>query len=106
MKFVLDEAAGEAQKQLLEQKAEAERARIAAESKAQTDAIDANARAEAKRIDAQATADYERLVEQHLTDPMLRWQEIEALRALGASPSSKVIFLGGTHAAGTMIDLK
>ncbi len=106
MKFVLEEADGEAQKQLIEQKAEAERARIAAESKAQTDQIEANGRAEAKRIDAQATADYQRLVEPHLTDPMLRWQEIEALRVLGASPSSKVIFLGGNHASGTMIDLK
>lgn len=64
-------------------------------------------RAEAKRIDAQATADYEKLVEAHLNDAMLRWQEIEAMRALGASPNSKLLFFGnGGHATGTMLELK
>jgi regulator of protease activity HflC (stomatin/prohibitin superfamily) len=107
MKFVLAQAEGEAQKRLIEQKAEADRARIAAQSRAETDKIDAEGHAEAKRIDAQATADYERLVEQHLTDPMLRWQEIEAMRTLGASPNSKILFFGnGNHATGTMLELK
>jgi regulator of protease activity HflC (stomatin/prohibitin superfamily) len=106
MKFVLAQAEGEAQKRLIEQKGEAERARIAAQSRAETDKLEAEGRAAAKRIEAEATAEYERLVELHLTEPMLRWQEIEAMRTLGASPSSKVIFLGGNHAAGTLFELK
>jgi regulator of protease activity HflC (stomatin/prohibitin superfamily) len=106
MKFVLAQAESEAQKRLIEQKAEADRARIAAQSKAETDKIEAEGRAEAKRIEALATSEYERLVELHLTDPMLRWQEIEALRALGASPNAKVVFLGGNRASGTLFELK
>jgi len=106
MKFVLDQAQAEAQKRLIEQNAEADRARIAAHSRAETDAIEATGRAEAKRIEAQGTSEYERLVELHLTAPMLRWQEIEALRALGAAPSSKVVFLGGTHAPAPLLELK
>jgi regulator of protease activity HflC (stomatin/prohibitin superfamily) len=106
MKFVLEQAKAQADKQLIEQKAQADRARIAAQSNAETSKIEALGHAEAKRIDAEATADYEKAVEQHLTDPMLRWQEIEALRTLGASPNSKIIFLGSGHAAGTMLELK
>lgn len=107
MKFVLAQAEGEAEKRLMEQKAEAERARIAAQSQSETDRTLAVGHAEAKRIDAQATADSEKLIEQHLTDPMLRWQEIEAMRTLGASPNSKILFFGsGNHTAGTMFELK
>jgi regulator of protease activity HflC (stomatin/prohibitin superfamily) len=106
MKFVLEQAKAQADKQMIEQKAEADRARIAAASNAETSKIEAEGHAEAKRIDAQATADYEKLVEQHLTDPMLRWQEIEAMRALGASTNSKIIFLGGGRSTGTMLELK
>jgi regulator of protease activity HflC (stomatin/prohibitin superfamily) len=106
MKFVLAQAEGEAQKKLLEQKAEADRARIAAESRAESEKIEARGKAEAKRIDAEATSDYERLVEQHLTEPMLRWQEIEAFRALGISPNAKIIFLGNGHGTMPLLDLK
>lgn len=107
MKYVLAEAQSEAQKRLIEQKAEADRARIAAQSHAETDKIEATGRAEAKRIDAQATADYEKAIEEHLNDAMLRWQEIEAMRTLGASPNSKILFFGnGGHATGTMLELK
>ncbi|HTQ41176.1 MAG TPA: SPFH domain-containing protein [Polyangiaceae bacterium] len=106
MKFVLEQATAQADKQMIEQKAEADRARIAAQSNAETSKIEAQGKADAKRIDAQATAEYERLVEQHLTDPMLRWQEIEALRTLGASTNSKIVFLGGGRAPGTMLELK
>jgi len=106
MKFVLEQAAAQADKQMIEQKAEADRARIAAQSNAETSKIEAQGKADAKRIDAQATAEYERLVEQHLTDPMLRWQEIEALRTLGASTNSKIVFLGSGRAPGTMLELK
>jgi len=107
MKYILAEAQSEAQKRLIEQKAEADRARIAAQSHAETDKIEATGRAEAKRIDAQATADYEKAIEEHLNDAMLRWQEIEAMRTLGASPNSKILFFGnGGHATGTMLELK
>ena len=106
MKFVLAQAEAEAQKRLIEQKAEADRARIAAQSRAETDRIEAEGRAEATRIGAAATAEYERLIEQHLTDPMLRWQEIDALRNLATSPNSKVIFWGRNGgASGTMLEL-
>jgi regulator of protease activity HflC (stomatin/prohibitin superfamily) len=106
MKFVLAQAEGEAQKRLIEQKAEADRARIAADSRAETEKIDAEAHAEATRIGAAATAEYERLIQQHLTDPMLRWQEIEAMRGLSNSPNSKIIFVGRGGTTGTLLDLK
>jgi regulator of protease activity HflC (stomatin/prohibitin superfamily) len=107
MKFVLEQAQAEAEKRLIEQKAEADRARIAADSQAETDKIHAQGHAEATRIDAQATTEYERLIELHLTEPMLRWQEIEAMKTLGASPNAKIIFYGGTGTMrGTLLDLK
>jgi hypothetical protein len=40
------------------------------------------------------------------SDPMLRWQEIEALRGLAASPTSKVIFVGQGGANGTLLEVK
>ncbi len=106
MKFVLEQAEAQAQKQMIEQKAESDRARIAAQANAENAKIDAQGKADAKRIDAQATADYEKLVQQHLSDSMLRWQEIEALRTLGASANSKIIFLGGGRSATPMLELK
>lgn len=106
MKFVLEQAEGEAQKRLIEQKAEADRARIAAQSQAETAKIQAEGHADATRIDAQATSEYERLVQLHLSDQMLRWQEIEALRSLGASPNSKIIFYGGGRPAAPLLELK
>jgi hypothetical protein len=68
---------------MTEQKAESDRANVAALSRAETDKIDAEGRAEATRITAAATADCERLIQLHLTSPMLRWQEIEAMRIIG-----------------------
>jgi regulator of protease activity HflC (stomatin/prohibitin superfamily) len=106
MKFVLDQAEAEAQKRMIEQKAENDRARIAALARAETDKIDAQGRAEAVRINAAATSDYEKLIEEHLTDPMLRWQAIDALRTLATSPNSKLIFLGRGGTGGTLLDLK
>ncbi len=105
MKFVLDQAQAEAEKRLIEQKAEADRARILARSRAETDKIQAEGQAEATRITAAATADYEKLIGLHLTDPMLRWQEIEALRGLAASPNSKLIFIG-RGAGAPLLELK
>jgi regulator of protease activity HflC (stomatin/prohibitin superfamily) len=74
MKFVLAQAESEAEKRLIEQKAEADRAHISATEHAETDRIEAEGHAEAMRINAAATADYEKKIEEHLTDPMLRWQ--------------------------------
>lgn len=106
MKFVLAQAEGEAQKRLLEQKAEADRAKISAQAQAENEKIQAQGHAEATRITAEATAEYERLIQQHLTDPVLRWQEIEALKALGASPNSKIIFYGGRASATPLLEIK
>jgi regulator of protease activity HflC (stomatin/prohibitin superfamily) len=106
MKFVLEQAEAEAQKRMIEQKAEADRARVAALARAETDKIDAEGRAEATRITAAATAEYEKLVQLHLTSPMLRWQEIEAIRGLAASPNSKLIFIGRGGTNGTLLELK
>lgn len=106
MKFVLAQAEAQAQKQMIEQRAESDRARIAAQSQAETNKIQAEGNAEAKRIDGQATSEYEKLIELHLTEPMLRWQEIEAMRTLGTSPNSKIIFFGGGPAPGTLLELK
>lgn len=106
MKFVLAQAEAEDQKRLMEQKAEADRAHIAAMAQADSERIEAQAHAEAMRINASATADYEMKVGEHLTDPMLRWQAIDALRGLATSPNSKLVFLGRGASAGTLLDLK
>jgi len=106
MRFVLAQAEAEAQKRLIEQKAENERVRLAAEAHAETVQVEARGRAQATRIEADATADYQKAVGQHLTDPVLRWQEIEALRGLAGSPNTKVIFLGRSGANGPLVELK
>ena len=64
-------------------------------------------RAEAKRIDGAATDEYERLVQQHMTDRMLRWQQIAAMKDLASSPNATVIMMGGgERGAATMLDVK
>jgi regulator of protease activity HflC (stomatin/prohibitin superfamily) len=106
MKFVIDQAEAEAQKRLMEVKAQAERDKIAAQMQAEVGRIGAQSAAEAKRIDAEATDEYERLVQQHLSDKMLQWQRIEAMKALAASPNSKVLMLGGEGKGSTTVDIK
>jgi regulator of protease activity HflC (stomatin/prohibitin superfamily) len=93
MKFVIAQAEAEQQKQLMEVRAKAEREKIAAQ-----------AAADAKRIDAQATDDYARTIQQHMTDKMLQWQRIEAMKALAASSNTKVIMMG--EGKGTILDIK
>lgn len=93
MKFVIAQSEGEQQKQLMEVKAEAERKKIAAQTAADT-----------KRIEAQATDDYARIIEQHMTDKMLQWQRIEAMKTLAASGNTKVIMMG--EGKGTVLDIK
>ncbi len=118
MKYVLEQAESEQQQKLMEVKAEAEREQIKQQSEAETtrvaaqaaaDAarIGADAAADAKRADGKATADYEQLVQRYLTPQVLRMQEIEATKALAASPNAKILYLGaGTGAGSTLLDLR
>jgi regulator of protease activity HflC (stomatin/prohibitin superfamily) len=107
MKFTIDQAQKEAEKQLVDAKGEAERAKMTAQNQAEVERIAAQGRADAKRIDAQATDDYERLVQQHMTDRMLRWQQIAAMKDLSTSDNAKVILMGGGEkSGGTILDIK
>jgi regulator of protease activity HflC (stomatin/prohibitin superfamily) len=107
MKFVIARAQSEAEKRLLEEKAEAERQAIMAQGKANGLKIEAQAAADAKRIDAQATADYHKLLAQGLTEPILRFYQIDATRRLGLSPNSKLIFYGpGARPPETLLDMR
>jgi regulator of protease activity HflC (stomatin/prohibitin superfamily) len=106
MKFVIAEAEAQGQKELMQTKAQAERDKIAAQSQAEVERIQNDAAAQAKRTDGQATDDYERLVQQHMSDRMLAWQKIEALKTLAASANTKVIMMGGDGKSGTTVDIK
>lgn len=117
MKYVIAEAQSESEKKLLEIKADAERKKIEtdaemqrqkaqAEARSETTRIDAEAGAAAKRIDAQATNDYVRIVQEHMTEAMLRWQQIQATSALSASPNSKLIFMGSGKTPTALLDIK
>jgi regulator of protease activity HflC (stomatin/prohibitin superfamily) len=116
MKFVIDKQRAQDEQKLMQTKAEAERQRIhdqqtadtqrlQAQTDAETKRIAAQAAGDAKRIDAQATADYEKLVAPHLTAGLLRLQEIEASKAFAASPSSKLVLMGGAGAH-ALLDLR
>jgi regulator of protease activity HflC (stomatin/prohibitin superfamily) len=105
MKFVIAQSEAEQQKQLMEVKAQAERDKIAAQNQGEVARIEAQAAADAKRIDAQATDDYERIVQQHMSERMLQWNRVDAMKSLAASPNAKVIMLGG-EGKGTVLDIK
>lgn len=104
MKFIIAQAQSESEKQLMQVKAEAERQKIEAQAQAEVERITAEGRAQAKRIDGAATDEYERLVQQHMTDKMLRWQQIEAMKNLASSQNAKVIMMGGGEKA--ILDIK
>jgi regulator of protease activity HflC (stomatin/prohibitin superfamily) len=104
MKYTIEQSQKEAERQLVEAKGATERRRLEAVAQAEVAKITALGQADAKRIDAQATDDYARVVQQHMTDKMLRWQQIAAMKDLAASPSSKVILSGGEK--GTILDIK
>jgi regulator of protease activity HflC (stomatin/prohibitin superfamily) len=107
MKFTIEQAQKEAEKQLVEAKAATERRKLEAQGQAEVERIRAQGLADARRIEAQATDDYERIVQQHMSDKMLRWQEIAAMKDLSGSANSKVILLGGGgHSGGTILDIK
>ena len=68
--------------------------------------ISAQGLADAKRIEAQATDDDERIV-QHMSDRMLRWQQIAATKDLAKSTNTKIVMLGGAEkAGGPVLDIK
>ena len=94
------------QKYLLETaKQVAERQRIEATAAAEQAKIRAQGDADAKRIAAKATSDYELLVRENLNPDMLKWQQIEAMDHLAASPNAKVILLGDGKAT-PLLDVK
>jgi regulator of protease activity HflC (stomatin/prohibitin superfamily) len=95
MKYVIAEAEAQGTKELMEAKARAEREKIAALSQA-----------DVKRIEGQATDDYVRLVQQHMGDKMLQWEKIEAMKALSASPNTKVLMLGDGAKPVTTVEVK
>ena len=51
--------------------------------------------AERKKIEAQGIAQFQDIVAAKLSDPLLRWKQIEALSRLALSPNAKVVMLGG-----------
>jgi regulator of protease activity HflC (stomatin/prohibitin superfamily) len=104
MKFTIEQADKEAEKQLVDAKGQAERHKLEAQAQSEVERITAQGRADAKRIEAQATDDYERIVQQHMSDRMLRWQQIAAMRDLATSNNAKVI-IGGAD-KGTILDVK
>ena len=83
MKFILEQAKQEQERQTLEATAASARSKIQAQ-----------AEADAKRIAAQATDDYQRLIQMHLNETVLKWNQIEAMKALATSANAKVILLG------------
>ena len=81
-KFVIDKARQEILRKQLETEADAARAR----TKAQGDA-------DAERITAQATADANKVLEEHITDKVLKWRQVQAIDKLADSPNAKVVLL-------------
>jgi regulator of protease activity HflC (stomatin/prohibitin superfamily) len=105
MKFTIEQSQKEAERRVVEAKGETERRAIEAHAEADAERIHAQGQADAKRIEAQATDDYERIVQQHMSDRMLRWQQIAAMKDLAASPNAKVIMMG-EKAGATTVDVK
>jgi regulator of protease activity HflC (stomatin/prohibitin superfamily) len=54
-------------------------------------------RKEARRraIDAQGIQDFQNIVTKGITELLLKWKRIEATEKLAASPSAKVVIIGG-----------
>ena len=118
MKYVLDQARQKADEQLMEAKAAAERKKIEAESEAAAEKIAADSAAERtqiqaeanaknKKLEGEALADYEKNVTRNLSQIYVKWRQVEATRALGESPNSKLIFFGGgNRAPEPLLDLR
>jgi regulator of protease activity HflC (stomatin/prohibitin superfamily) len=106
MKFTIEQAQKEAERQVVEAKGASERRKLEAHAQAEVERIRAQGLADAKRIEAQATDDYERIVQAHMTDKMLKWQQIAAMKDLASSPNAKIIMMGSGEKAGTILDVK
>jgi regulator of protease activity HflC (stomatin/prohibitin superfamily) len=107
MKFVIAQTEAEAKRKMIEIQAEVARSKVQTEARSETDKIAAESKAITKRIDAQATDDYERIVQQHITEQLLRLQQIDALKSLAGSSNSKVVFLGSSGSkAPILLDMK
>jgi regulator of protease activity HflC (stomatin/prohibitin superfamily) len=50
--------------------------------------------AERKRVEAQGIADYQRILSMGLSDKMLQYEQIKAMKELSLSQNSKVIVMG------------
>lgn len=81
-KYLIEMAEKEAERQKIEAEAAAARVKIAAEGEA-----------ESRRIAAKATADANELLEQHITDKVLKWQQLQSISRLAEAPNAKVILL-------------
>jgi regulator of protease activity HflC (stomatin/prohibitin superfamily) len=81
-KFVIEKAKQEITRKQLETEADAARAKTRALGDA-----------EAQHIAAQATADANKVLEEHITDKVLKWRQVQAIDKLADSPNAKVILL-------------
>jgi len=116
MKFIIEKSKQEAEQHLIESKAQVEREALEAQatnareelrakSEAQQTITRAQAAAEAKRIDGKATAEYEQAVQSHLSEPVLKLEQIKAMDALARSNNAKVIVSGESKSM-PIVDLK
>jgi len=53
--------------------------------------------AQRKAIEARGIAEFQQIVSAKLTDPLLRWKQIEALEKLAQSNNAKVVMLGSSR---------
>lgn len=81
-RFVIEKAKQEILRKQLETEADAARARTRAQGEA-----------DAQRIGAKATADANQVLEEHITDKVLRWRQVQAIDKLADSPNAKVVLL-------------
>jgi regulator of protease activity HflC (stomatin/prohibitin superfamily) len=50
--------------------------------------------AERKRVEAQGIADYQRIISESITDRLLQYEQIKAMKDLAASPNAKMVIMG------------
>ena len=62
--------------------------------------------AERKRVEAQGIADYQRIITSSLTDKLLQYEQIKALKELALSNNSKVVVMGGKGNTPIILDGK
>ena len=62
--------------------------------------------AERKRVEAQGIADYQRILSLGLSDKMLQYEQIKAMKELSLSQNSKVIIMGNKAGSNVMISDK